>query len=271
MNEMKSLTLNGKTYDSFPDKVAQAALEDKQPKGNYVKTINGIAPDKNGNVQIGLPEVYGLVDENNNILLTGALAKGTYTFKYENGDGNLVTIGSYTATEDSPGADAGGDPGVDGGEDTGGEDAAVYGVTVGQAKYNSADGDKVYHDVLSDTMQAYCVIHGGGNQIGVYADSTYTAKSDQVKPIAVPSGKTGFRVVLPNVGSDKVFRCSPVAMSYDASNGCWIKTTIIAYSEYGTLENTVPTGAKYLLINVHASGYPALTDCDFSGVEVVWE
>lgn len=48
MNEMKSLTLNGKTYDSFPDKTA-------------VKTINGIAPDTMGNVATtdGLQEILG--------------------------------------------------------------------------------------------------------------------------------------------------------------------------------------------------------------------
>lgn len=39
MHELKSLTLNGKTYDSFPDKKA-------------VKTINGKTPDENGNVNV---------------------------------------------------------------------------------------------------------------------------------------------------------------------------------------------------------------------------
>ena len=48
MNEMKSLTLNGKTYDSFPDKKA-------------VKTINGKTPDENGNVEITIPESGGNV------------------------------------------------------------------------------------------------------------------------------------------------------------------------------------------------------------------
>ena len=43
MNEMKSLTLNGKTYDSFPDK-------------NAVKSINGQTPDENGNVAIEFPD-----------------------------------------------------------------------------------------------------------------------------------------------------------------------------------------------------------------------
>lgn len=61
-NEMKSLTLNGKTYDSFPDEQARTALEQKQPKGDYVKSVNGASPDENGNVEIDIPDsVQGAV------------------------------------------------------------------------------------------------------------------------------------------------------------------------------------------------------------------
>lgn len=42
---------------------------------------------------LGTP-VYGRVDENNNIILTGELANGTYTFKYEDAKGNLTEIGT---------------------------------------------------------------------------------------------------------------------------------------------------------------------------------
>lgn len=42
INEMKTLTLNGKTYDSFVDQRA-------------VKAINGTAPDESGNVEITIP------------------------------------------------------------------------------------------------------------------------------------------------------------------------------------------------------------------------
>ena len=61
MNEMKSLTLNGVKYDSFPDQTARKALEQKQPKGNYVKTVNGAAPDESGNVKVDIPEGGGNV------------------------------------------------------------------------------------------------------------------------------------------------------------------------------------------------------------------
>lgn len=42
---------------------------------------------------IGVP-VFGVVDNNKNIVLTGNLADGTYTVKYENADGSLTDIGT---------------------------------------------------------------------------------------------------------------------------------------------------------------------------------
>ena len=40
--------------------------------------------------------VFGTVDEENNIILTGALPDGTYTLKYEDSKGNLTEIGTLT-------------------------------------------------------------------------------------------------------------------------------------------------------------------------------
>jgi hypothetical protein len=45
---------------------------------------------------LGTP-VFGTVDANNNIILTGALADGTYTIKYEDAEGNQTTIGTLIA------------------------------------------------------------------------------------------------------------------------------------------------------------------------------
>jgi hypothetical protein len=42
--------------------------------------------------------VFGTVDAENNIILSGKLVNGTYTFKYETDDGELVTIGTITQT-----------------------------------------------------------------------------------------------------------------------------------------------------------------------------
>lgn len=39
-------------------------------------------------------DVIGMIDANNNIVITGALTDGTYVFKYENADGTYAEIGS---------------------------------------------------------------------------------------------------------------------------------------------------------------------------------
>jgi hypothetical protein len=41
-------------------------------------------------------DIIGTVDENNNIVLTGVLADGTYTIAYENADGKQTSIGGFT-------------------------------------------------------------------------------------------------------------------------------------------------------------------------------
>lgn len=44
---------------------------------------------------LGTP-VFGRVDENNNIILSGELGNGAYTVKYEDADGNLIDIGALS-------------------------------------------------------------------------------------------------------------------------------------------------------------------------------
>lgn len=44
--------------------------------------------------ELGAIPVFGTVDANNNIILTGNLAEGVYTLKYEDADGNVTEIGT---------------------------------------------------------------------------------------------------------------------------------------------------------------------------------
>lgn len=44
-------------------------------------------------------DIYGYVDENNTVVLSGSLAGGTYTLKYENADGTTTEIGTFTLGE----------------------------------------------------------------------------------------------------------------------------------------------------------------------------
>jgi hypothetical protein len=50
---------------------------------------------------LGTP-VFGRVDADNNIILTGELADGTYTLKYEDAEGNVTTIGTLEHDADAP-------------------------------------------------------------------------------------------------------------------------------------------------------------------------
>ena len=44
-------------------------------------------------------DIIGILDESNNILITGDLTDGTYTLKYENEDGTYTEIGTLTVGE----------------------------------------------------------------------------------------------------------------------------------------------------------------------------
>lgn len=75
MAEIKTMTLNGTTYDSFVDRTARSAIEDLENRpavdlSGYVRTVNGVAPDGNGNVALTIPEgTGGMSEEAANLLI----------------------------------------------------------------------------------------------------------------------------------------------------------------------------------------------------------
>lgn len=110
MNEMKSLTLNGKTYDSFPDKKA-------------VKTINGEAPDENGNVKVEIPEDDGGgLTDTARILLMTVLKNGVYT---SDQSANLAALEEALKTSGGGGSDEPDVPDVPDVPDEPGEEESV--------------------------------------------------------------------------------------------------------------------------------------------------
>lgn len=52
--------------------------------------------------ELGGQPVRGVVDENNNIVISGSLADGTYTLKYENADGTYTEIGTFDVGKVGP-------------------------------------------------------------------------------------------------------------------------------------------------------------------------
>ena len=81
-------------------------IADYLPKNQGAENVGKIlAVGTDGNlVLVPMPEggadgdVIGTLDESNNILLTGDLADGTYTIKYEMDDGSIVNIGSLVVS-----------------------------------------------------------------------------------------------------------------------------------------------------------------------------
>lgn len=52
--------------------------------------------------ELGGQPVFGVVDENNNIIISGSLEDGTYTIKYEHTDGSVTEIGTFDVGETGP-------------------------------------------------------------------------------------------------------------------------------------------------------------------------
>lgn len=87
-----------------------AVLKYKDPATGEWLPSGGCVVDTDAIVQeviaaIGTP-VFGTVDENNNIILSGELVNGSYTVKYENADGTTTNIGTLSV-DGSGGEDSG--------------------------------------------------------------------------------------------------------------------------------------------------------------------
>ena len=87
------------THDEYAKKTDIVDKLNKQQGTENVGKILVVGTD--GNLTLtDMPEggasgdVTGVLDESNNILLTGYLADGTYTLKYENADGTYSEIGT---------------------------------------------------------------------------------------------------------------------------------------------------------------------------------
>lgn len=102
----KTLTVKNGSKGSKGDKGDTGATGATGGKGADGKTpVKGVdywtTADQESIVQqviaaLGTP-VFGRVDADKNIVLTGELADGTYTIKYEDADGNVITIGTLNA------------------------------------------------------------------------------------------------------------------------------------------------------------------------------
>jgi hypothetical protein len=117
----------------------RVAIEGKQDKGNYVKSVNGATPDANGNVVVATgggsgsgqnPAQGGLTAEQVNALY-GMLRVAAYDPDSDYAGAHVAFCAAFgLATPDDGGGSEGGDTGGDntggsGGEDSGGNDGDV--------------------------------------------------------------------------------------------------------------------------------------------------
>lgn len=82
----------------------KSSLAEKVSKNQGTSNVGKIlAVGSDGNLTLvdmpsggGGGDIIGMVDENNNVILSGSLANGTYLIAYENSDGTQTEIGSFT-------------------------------------------------------------------------------------------------------------------------------------------------------------------------------
>lgn len=247
---MRKTTNYGLVLYDLEDKMSITA-EENSLNANMEIIDNVLKEIKENAVQevietLGTP-VFGRIDDENNIILTGELTEGTYVFAYEDNNGNLTTIGSHTVNANGQ----------------------SYYAVIGLMTYGT--NKEVYIDTVGTTAPTYACICGNGTHTGIYADSSLTTRADNIKPLIVPEGATKVKVNFPNLPDDaQTMRISITPMTYDADNDQWIRGSVQSFTDYGVTECTFPAGVEYMMIKCNAESYPNLTQYDLT-VEIIWE
>ena len=151
---------------------------------------------------LGGTPVFGVVDADNNIIISGNLADGTYTLKYENADGTVTEIGTVTVGETMP--------------DSGEVELVWTQTKLDKTTGAEGSGDGYYASQHIDIVDGYAytasqtyqtgtqVVYGGvticyyganGNYLG-YKELWAAANGEKTKAIEIIDGATTFRVRL---------------------------------------------------------------------------
>lgn len=190
---------------------------------------------------LGTP-VFGRVDADNNIILTGELADGTYTLKYEDGDGKLTVVGTIAK-----------------------EPPVEFGWVYGQP---GRDGDTqivFYSDPAGQTN--YKMIYQTTGNVPLYTSAALSTATNYY-PLVVPEGKTKMKITFPNLGSNK-FVMAVRAMTLDGN--AYKQSASSGWLTEGVYEWSFDSGTKYLVPYFRNNTYGGLNTYDTSGVTVTWE
>lgn len=266
-HELKTLTLAGETFNSFPDQEARQAIEEMQQSGGntpdltgVVRSVNGVAPDENGNVKITVPDssqnLNGLTTEEKSLLLS-LVNNALY-----GADVGAVKARLNTLWSGESGGDSGGDSG---GTDSG----TLYTIStnfVNVASDNSAvsaTANRAYSANLTATVGelASVTITMGGVDVtaDVYADGVIAIPA-VTGNIVISASATEFV----NLLADVEWKAGTVAdwqagLTYNVNSGEDLTFTAGTYYFYN-LYKTAAGGVPSFYVVDAEGAYTAIND-----------
>ena len=191
---------------------------------------------------LGSP-VFGRVDEENNIILSGELADGTYVVKYEDGEGNATVIGAIQQ---------------------GIAEAVRYGYVYGTCNRVGGDDYRMFHDDLDGETNYYMIYQDSGDA-PLHADNTITTAS-KYYPLKVPAGKTKIRFTFPNLQNPLLMAVPTLSLS----DGVYTRINNSGWLTEGVYEYEFGTDVQYISANFRNNAYSGLHNYDISGFTLEW-
>lgn len=248
--------LSSTSANPVQNKVVNTAISNLQTQVNDIVIsipVKGIhywtEADKESIVQdviaaMGMP-VFGTVDEENNIILSGELVAGTYTIKYEEANGNKIDIGNIAL---------------------GVEESIVYEAVVGQPKRDS-NSNVVYYDNLSGQTN-YKMLYQTTGDVPYCSDAAYAIQTAYY-PIAVPNGKSKVVFTFPNLASGKTLIMAIRTMTL--SDNKYVQATSSGWLENGVYSWEFGADVQYIAPYFRNTDYSGLDSYDLSGATLTWE
>lgn len=190
---------------------------------------------------LGTP-VYGRVDADKNIYLTGVLAGGTYTLWWEDENGKVSELCTITK-----------------------EQSVELGWVPGQPSRESSTQIVYYGAVGSENN--YKMVYQTAGNVPLYTSPALVTPTPYY-PLIVPDGKSTMKLTFPNLGSNKLIMAVR-ALELDGS--AFKQTASSGWLTEGVYEWSFDAGVKYLAPYFRNSSYGDLGNYDISGVTVSWE
>lgn len=192
---------------------------------------------------LGTP-VFGRVDGDNNIILTGSLGDGTYTVKYEDADGKSTVIGTIASAP-----------------------PIVYEWVYGQPGRDSATSI-VYYNAPGDGSTNYRMLYQTTGDAPYYTSATL-ATATTYYPLAVPTGKTKMILSFPNLATSHKLIMAVRALTLDGN--AYKQVASSGWLSEGVYEWSFDAGTKFVAPYFRNNAYGGLNSYDMSGVTVSWE